>query len=86
MDMDKGATWESGGSRLVVTVPLMSVRGVPGVEKTMIFSKSKVVFLFFLVLLFFLFFFGFWFFNLKKEKMQYAYCVYCSAFTNTKLL
>ena len=52
----------------------------------MIFSKSKVVFLFFFGFIVFFWFFGFLFFNLKKEEMQYAYIAYCSAFINTKLL
>ena len=43
--------------------------GISGVEKTMIFSKSKVGFLFFWFLLFF-FVFGFLVYNLKKEKKK----------------
>ena len=56
-----------------------------GCKKTSFFQNQKLFFCFFWFYWVF-WFLGFMDFNLKKEKIQYAYIVYCSAFINTKLL
>ena len=61
----------------------ITAQGSPGVQKTSFFYQNQKLFFAFIG---FIDFFGFLVFNLKKEKIQYAYIVYCSAFINTKLL